>query len=572
MRVHKGMAVLAATVVVALGLAACTSSKSGGGSSSSSSAAQAGFGSCATSPNTCNSGTVKPGGTMTYTIEKTISGWNLNNADSNTFDFQEVLDGVLPSAFLNTPDVVPYLNSDLLSSATQTSANPQTLVYQIKPTAVWSDGTPITADDFIYSWQTQDGTHCPDCAAASTAGYSQIKSVIGSNNGQTVTVVMSTPFFDWKTMFGNLYPAHIASQHGDLAASFTWFDANQPTYSAGPYIITGYSKDTSVTETPNPKWYGATKPGLSKLVFRIITDQTQEVPALQNNEVQAIYPQPDQDIVSQAKSTPGVITNLGAGMQWEHLDFNLANPILADTKLRTALFTAVDRNQIIAKTVGQFAPNIKPLNNRMYMPTQPGYQDNVTASGQGSGNVDKAKSILTAAGYTGVGTKLKNPAGKDVSIRCSFTSGNTLRQQTCQLLQSELAALGVTVTPTPVQSLGKTLGDGDFDMIIYAWVGTPFAVAGAQQIWTTTGGSDFGKNNDPQVDALLNGAAGQTDQTVATADLNKADVLLNGDAYSLPLFQKPTFLAIYGNYVNVRDNPTQLGPPYNVAAWGVKAS
>ena len=49
---------------------------------------------------------------------------------------------------------------------------------------------------------------------------------------------------------------------------------------------------------PNPKWYGKTKPSLDKLIFRIITDQTQEPTALQNNEVQAIYPQPNADLVT----------------------------------------------------------------------------------------------------------------------------------------------------------------------------------------------------------------------------------------------------------------------------------
>ena len=51
------------------------------------------FADCANKPLDCNSGDTKQGGSLTYTIEKTITGWNLNDADSATFDFQEVLDG-----------------------------------------------------------------------------------------------------------------------------------------------------------------------------------------------------------------------------------------------------------------------------------------------------------------------------------------------------------------------------------------------------------------------------------------------------------------------------------------------
>jgi peptide/nickel transport system substrate-binding protein len=46
-------------------------------------------------------------------------------------------------------------------------------------------------------------------------------------------------------------------------------------------------------------------------------------------------------------------------------------------------------------------------------------------------------------------------------------------------------------------------------------------------------------------------------------------VLLTQDAYVLPLFQKPTFLAAYSNIVNLRDNATSVGPPYNVQDWGL---
>jgi peptide/nickel transport system substrate-binding protein len=531
------------------------------------------FADCATKPLDCNSGDTKQGGTITYTIEKTITGWNLLDTNSNTFDFQEVLDGVLPQGpFINTPDLKPTLNTDMMVSAEQTSTSPQTVVYKIKPEAAWSDGTPIDANDFIYSWKTQDGTDCADCAAASNSGYNQIQSVTGSDGGKTVTVVFKTAYADWKGLFGPMYPAHIANQHGDLAASWKWFDENVPTYSGGPFIISDYQKDTSVTETPNPKWYGKTKTKLDKLVFRIITDQTQEVPALQNNEVQVIYPQPSPDIVNQVKQITGVQYMIGKGLTWEHLDLNLKNTALADTKLRQAIFTAVDRKAIIDKTIGQFVPGAEPLDSHNFMPGQQGYKDVITSTGQGTGDLEKAKSILTGAGYQGVGTALKTPSGQDVTLRISYTQGNTLRQQTCELIQNELQGLGIKVNVTPIASLGKTLASGDFDMILFAWVGTPFPFAGAQQLWGSTSDSNYGHWVNAQSDSLLSDAASQTDTAKAIDDLNQADQIMSNDAYVLPLFQKPTFLAAYSNIANIRDDATQTGPPYNVQEWGIRAT
>jgi len=578
-KVHKGRALVAAAAAILLGLTACSTSSGGGGGSTDTSGTKGtgNLADCGTNPNTCNSGKTQQGGSMTYVLEKTIPGWNQVFTNSNVFEVAEVEDGILPGVYLAGSDLKPFLNTNMMASAEQTKANPQTLVYKIKPNAVWDDGQPIDFSDFKYLKDVSDGTTCPKCGAASSAGYNAIQSMTSSDNGKTVTVVMKTPFADWQSMFGALLPAHIAAQHGGtsgatgLNASFQWFDKNVPTYSGGPYKISGYVKDQSITEVPNPKWYGSPKPALSKLVFRIITDQTQEPTALQNNEVQAIYPQPNQDLVDAVSKIQGVSTYIGKGLVWEHFDFNEKNQFLKDQTLRTAIFTAINRQDIINRTIGSFVAGAKPLGNHMYVPGQPGYKDNVTSTKQGSGDVDAAKKMLTDAGYKGVGSNLMTPSGQHVQFRCTYSEGNANRQTECQVVQTTLKELGIDVTLKTTSDLSE-LGTGDFDMIVFAWVGTPFVVAGAQQIWELKGGADYGYNDDPAAEKLINEAAVTTDQTKVQDLMNQADVLITKDAYSLPLYQKPTYLAVYNKYVNIRDNATASGPPVNVQEWGVKAS
>jgi peptide/nickel transport system substrate-binding protein len=597
-KVYGAKAIIAGAAALALGLTACSGSSGGGGTSTppttgggptagttgSSNPVSSGegtkgtgaFTACASSANTCNSGTSSSGGTITYVLEKTIPGWNLNLSTSNVFELAEVEDGILPAVYISTPDLKATLNTDLMVSAKQTKTNPQTLVYKINPNAKWSDGKPINFDDFKYMAAVSDGKQCPKCGAASAAGYNDIKTMKSSNGGKTVTIVMSTPFSDWQSMFGSMLPAHIAAQHGGtsgaagLTASFTWFDKNVPTWSGGPMKISGYTKDQSVTEVPNPAWYGKDKSPLKQLIFRIITDQTQEPTALQNHEVDALYPQPSADLVSNVANIQGTQYYLGKGLNWEHLDFNEKNKFLSDKTLRTAIFTAINRDDIIRRTVGQFVPGVKALNSRMYVPGQAGYTDNVSSSGQGSGNVDKAKSMLTSAGYTGVGSALKTKAGDAVTFRCTYSAGNTNRQQICEIVQATCKQLGINVTLKTTTDLSE-LGTGNYDMIVFAWTGTPFPVAGAQQIWELHGGADFGANNDPAAEKLINKAAVQTDPAKEATYLNQADKLITKDAYVLPLFQKPTFLAAYTNVVNMRDDATSSGPPYNVQQWGLKS-
>jgi peptide/nickel transport system substrate-binding protein len=565
------VAVAAAAVLV---VSACGSVGGGTGNVGGT----AGFADCDKKPNECNSGKVKTGGTMTATIEKTIQNWNINDADGNTFDIVQVMNGLVPGVFIAYPDLTPHLNSDLVSSAEQTSTSPQTIVYKIKPTAVWSDGSPINIDDFTYNWKTQNGKDCPECTAAATTGYDQIASVEGSDGGKTVTVKFTEPFVDWKALFGTLYPAAVAKKAGDLAtpaglkAAFDGFKEKTPDWSGGPYMISAYDKDNSVTLTPNPKWYGATKPALEKLTWRIITDQSREVSSLQNHEVNAIYPQPYKDLVDQVKQISDAQYTMGKGLVWEHVDLNTQNTLLKDVAVRKAILTAISQKDVINRTVGQFFTAAAPLGSHMFVPGQAGYKDNVGVTNQGSGDVAKAKQILESAGYKIVDNKLLDKAGAAVpQLRLKYTEGNTLRQQTSELIQNELKAIGLDIKIETIKSLGNTLSTGDYDLIVFAWVGTPFLTSNVD-LYTTKGGGNYGKYTNPQVDDLLIRSAKETDDAKARELQNQADVILSQDAYTLPLYQKPTFLGVNKDFLNIRDNATSNGPSYNMQDWGLKTS
>jgi peptide/nickel transport system substrate-binding protein len=563
---------------VVLALTAC----GGGGSGNSGVQTGQAFKDCDTSPNACNSVTadkLQDGGQVTYAIEKNIPNWNVTSAKGNVFETSEVATRLLPYTFGAQPDLNPTLNTDFVSSADVTSTSPFTVVYKINPKAVWSDGTPINVDDFIYNWKTQNGKDCPNCSVASTGGYDTIDSIVGSDNGKTVTVVMKSTYTDWKSMWsssGGIYPAHIAAQHGDtntaagLKASFDWFGSTVPTWSGGPWKIDNFQSNVSVTEVPNPSWWGE-KPKLSRVIFRIITDATQEPTALQNNEVQAIYPQPQVDMVSQVKKIPNVSSYIGIGLTWEHFDLNLKTPALQNKALRQALFTAVDRQALINKTVGQFTDKVKPLNNHNFMPQQQGYKDVITSTGQGAGKIDNAKKILTDAGYKIDNGKLIDPSGAAVpQLRIRYTVGNAIRQNECELFAQAAQQLGVSIKVDPTDDLGTTTTTGDYDIIVFAWVASPFVYAGAIQNWLSTSDSNYGHYNNSQSDSLIRQANSEADATKAADALNQADQIMSNDAYVLPLYQKPTFLASYDNIANIRNNSTLDAPTYNMQSWGIR--
>ncbi|HLU58978.1 MAG TPA: ABC transporter family substrate-binding protein [Pseudonocardia sp.] len=583
MRRSRAAALAAIGAVATLVLAAC----GGGGGGGDGDPSEDGiYADCKANPNTCNAvpaSELQQGGTITFAIEKNIPNWNINSSEGNVFEPALAIKTLLPWTFTTTPDLKMVLNENVLVSAEQTSTSPQTIVYEIRPEAVWNDGTPITADDFVFQWKTMNGKDCPGCAAAQNAGYDQIESITGSNDGKTVTVVFGTPYADWKNLFASgtpLYPAHIAAQQGDLntpeglQAAWDWFGATVPTYSGGPFQVESWQDNVALTLVPNPSWYGETKPKLDKLIMRVITDATQEPIALQNDEVQVVYPQPQVDLVEQLENIPGVSQYQGLGLTWEHLDLNLANEFLADEALRDAIFVATDVQAIIDSTVGQFNEEVTPLKSHMFVPGQEGFEEYLPPE-QGSGDIERARQILTEAGYTniGEGQQLTTPDGRAVPpLRIRYTVGNAIRQTTVELIQAQVRPLGLNLEIVPTDDLGETTDSGDYDLIVFAWVQTPASFSNAQQTWLSTSESNYGQYNNPEVDRMLNEAATSTDLEAARNLLNEAGAILAEDSYVLPLYQKPTIIAARDDVANARNNSSLDGPTYNVEEWGLRAS
>jgi len=552
-------------------LAACSSSSSSGSSTPSSSA---------------SASQVKSGGTFTYALDQDVAGFNILQATDNEFVLQEIMNQVWPTVYVVNQDLKLQLDTNYVTSVKTTSTNPQTIVYQINPKAVWSDGTPISASDFIYNWQAQSGNpKYTDVGGkafepAGTAGYNQIKSVTGSNGGKTVTVVFSTPFGDWQSLFGDLIPAHIAQKVGFNNGFQTFNSAVK--VSGGPFEIQSYTQGQDVIEVRNPKWWGTPTP-LDKLVFRIFADDNQIPPALQNNEVNGANPaQASLQFKDAIASVQNLNTNIIPGLEFQHMDFNQANPYLAKLAVRQAIAAGTNRDEMVARIVGPITPTVKPLNNRIYMPNQPQYTD--TSGGAGNFDPAKAKQLLQSAGMTMGSDGYFHPnsgpqAGKDLTFSISTTSGEPVRAEIEQLFQADMKNIGIKINIqnySPNTLFGTVGPKSEFDIIEFAWVSTPFASGNYAIYCSYTNSNLCGENWDhyanPEVDKLLNQAATSLDPATAASLYNQVDALLWKDMVTLPLFQQPQLYTWSNSYGNILANPSSSGLTWNAQTWGLKAS
>jgi peptide/nickel transport system substrate-binding protein len=564
----RRLAALVFAVACAAGLAAC----GGGGAAPAASSTSAAV-------------SVKSGGTITFALDEDVPGFNIEYANDDEFVLQEILDNTWPQLFVTTPSLQLTVNTNYLTSVAVTKTSPQTIVYHLNPKATWSDGVPVSAADFVYDWHAHSGNpKYTDVGGkaflpTTTAGYDQISSVTGSDGGKTVTVVFGKPFGDWKNLFSDLVPAHIAEKVGFNNGFQNFGPAVK--VSAGPYEIQSYTQGEDLVEVPNPKWWGA-KPKLSKIIFRFILDDNQIPPAMQNGEVNLANPSLASVAFKAAVAgIPNVTTDVIPGLEFQHIDFNQANPYLALASVRHAIADGTNREQMVQRIVGPLTTSIHPLENHIWMPIQPQYKDN--SGGYGTFDPGQAKKLLAAAGMTMGADGYFHPGfgpekGKDLSFSISTTSGVEVRSQIEQLFQADMKAIGIKIgiQNYSANTLFGTVGPkGEFDIIEFAWVQTPFASATQSIYCSYTNSSLCGENwdhySDPKVDALYGKALTTIAPAAAASLYNQIDALLWKDMATFPLFEQPQLYSWSNGYGNIEPDPSNNGVPWNAYAWGLKS-
>jgi len=299
----------------------------------------------------------------------------------------------IPHAYtvVKSGDSWAYEPTSLLQSeATLVTAPKQVVTYKINPNAKWSDGTPITSHDFKYTWdQIVHGNDIYD-----TSGYADIDSVDDSNPAQAVAT-FSTPYADWKSLFGPAYgvlPAHLLEgkdRNKEMANGYTW--------SGGPWKIDSWQKGTQATLVPNPNYWGP-KPKLDKIVFRFITDSSAEFQAFKADEVQVIYPEPQLDVVDQIKTgLPGINSVYTADTgNLEALWFNNGSAPFNDERVRQAVGYAIDRTALVNRLFGALGVH-QPMNT-INAPVLKDYAD-PNAWAQYTPDPGKVNQLMTAAGW-----------------------------------------------------------------------------------------------------------------------------------------------------------------------------
>ena len=495
-------------------------------------------------------------------LEQEITNFNNLTAADQLLAGRQIMRAVWPTCVRVRPDFSfePYFCESLPTVITE---DPLVVEYRLREDATWSDGIPVSSDDLVFFFENcnEAGDDC-----GSTAGFDSAELEVVDDKAVRLSWPAAQPYVEYIQLFsGPFPPAHLGR---DWSEGFR----TDPGVGAGPYVVDEYNPGSDLTLVSNPTWFGA-GPGIDEVTFRFISDVGNLPLALENGEVDVIYPQPQVDLVDQVNRIGGVETSITFGPTWEQITFNTTTVPL---EARRAIALALDRELIVTALMRPFSESAQALGNRVFMNGQTQYKDHTPAEFQ-QRDPAAARAVLEAAGWELDGDVYAKD-GRRLSLRIRTTGGNNRREQFQELVQNQLAEAGIQITidnlpggeifPALLGAHNDPPGPpGDFDLAIFAWVGGPLPAASASQVFGIDSETNLGAYVDDRVDELLTEATFTLDLDRQAELLNQADALMWETLPNIPVYQLPFFLAWDEKVQNIQDNPTTESFTWNLEEW-----
>jgi peptide/nickel transport system substrate-binding protein len=446
------------------------------------------------------------------------------------------------------------------------------ITYEIAPAAVWSDGVPITCADFQYTAdQVAHGTDIYD-----RTGYTDIDKVTcPTDKSVVVTYKPGKTYSGWKALFGSgigILPSHLLKgkdRDKALKNGYTW--------SGGPWFAK-WDKGVSITLTPNPKYWGP-KPHLDKVVFKFQADTAAEFQAFKSHQVDAIYPQPQIDVVDAIKAgVPDANTQFVSNTaSVEALWFNLGRAPFDSKPFRQAIGYAIDRDAIVNKLFGPLG--VTKAVNSLNPSVVADYSD-PNAWSYYKPNQDKVDQLMTGAGWKKGSGGIWEKNGTRAEFTIVTTAGDKRRELTEQIIQPMLQQAGfdMKIKNTTLDNLLNQMSVGNYQVTLLAQQLTSVtpglcSVLCSENIPSpanNNSGNNWSFARIPTADVQMRIVDNSLDDNARKAAAAKADDILADYNVALPLDPLPDILIWDKKVVGpISDNPIE-GMFWNIDQWGVK--
>lgn len=403
-----------------------------------------------------------------------------------------------------------------------------TYVFTMREGLVWSDGTPLTAKDFEYSWKraANPATAADYCYMLNgIVGYEEAKAgdanalqVTASEDGTTLTVVMAAPCAYMLDLMA--FPTFYAVKQDQVEAAAEW-ETNPGAWageagfvSAGAYVLESWVHDESMVYVKNPLFWDAENVKIERLEFMLSADDTAIYAAYNAGDIDFADTIPTDAVATLiAENNPEfhIIENLGT----YYVCFNVYSPLFEGktveqaANMRKAFALLVDRDYIVetitmtgeVPATGFIPAGMMDGNGGIFKdanawnyPVGDGYYEPEV-------NVEAAIALLESAGYKFVDGKL------DPSTPISFeylTNESSRHIAIAECLQQDFAEIGITMTIRQID--WNTFLDerkaGNYDIARNGWLADFNDPINMLEMWTTESGNNDVQFGKPPVDPV----------------------------------------------------------------------
>ena len=562
MNVKKIVALLLALVMV-LGLAACGTDSG----SAATSAAAAGSGDETTAGSSASDGDPK---ILNIMVEIEVE----------SLDPQEATDGTSFEVMANYTDGLTQMDADgaavpAIAEKWDISDDGTVYTFHLREDAKWSNGTPVTANDFVFAWQ-----RAVDPAMASEYSYmlsdiGQVKNAAAIIAGEmdkselgvkalddkTLEVTLEVPvsYFLSLMYFPTFYPVNQA--FFESLPTGTFGTSPETTLSNGAFILSSYEPAAlSFSLVKNPDYYDADRVKLDGLNYQVIKDSQQAYMSYQNGDLDIVMLSGDQ--VEQVEGDPELNVT-GAGYMW-YLTLNQHDvPALANQNMRLALSNAVDRVSIVQDVV-------KDGSVATYTAVPPQFAAGPDGS-DFSADQEKFKDVCSddtekAAAYY---EAAKAELGTDTFELELLVEDQTETQNVAAVIkdQVEKALPGVTlnIKVEPKKQRVADIQDGNYEVCLTRW-GPDYADPMTYlNMWTTGCSNNYGLWSDASYDAIIADCTTGAYVTDAEARWNAmydAEKIIMDQAVIFPLYTKANANMIKTGVEGIEFHPVALNRVY----------
>jgi ABC-type transport system substrate-binding protein len=364
--------------------------------------------------------------------------------------------------------------------ATSLDSSPDGLTWRLKlrPGLKFSNGAPYSARDVAHHFRR---ILDPSKNQAFAAAIGSLKEAVAIDDA-TVEFRLGFPWAAFPSIFStdNFIFWVMPAEHEDSAGP----DLNRRPIGAGPYTVTEWKQDDSITFEKNPNYWNPKAQHLDKIVIRFLPDPTARFTAVKTGDIDIFYePLGKQVIEARNDKALKVVEYTGTGAYT--VNINTSSPPLDDVRVRQALAYALDRNvelKVAFDGVGQLATSF----------WGPGSQWNCPDVGYPEYDPEKAKALL-------------KDYGKPVKVVLQAQPTPTMTVP-AQLYQSFWQKVGIETEiknlqggPPYIQPVLR----GDYQIALWEVADVPDPDFQAYQAFFSKSGGNITKINDPKLDEAI---------------------------------------------------------------------